>query len=78
MHTTTPEFLAALAAGFGEPTVLRGRAAIGEDEMVMLRASKRGWREHDATFFIFGPDARLALIRKPGFPPASGAPRVVG
>lgn len=69
MHTLHPELLADLARRFGAPEVLVWRASIRRAEMQMVQNSRRGWRSHDVTLFIFGPDGQVALIRKPFFPP---------
>ncbi|BDG61096.1 hypothetical protein caldi_21860 [Caldinitratiruptor microaerophilus] len=69
MHTVHPQLLADLTRRFGMPRVLHWEVEIGPAEMEMVRASRRGWRSHDVTFFIIGPHALVALIRKPSFPP---------
>lgn len=67
MHITR-QVLEPIEAKYGQPAELQLTWPISESEMTMLRSSKRGWREHDVTLFIFGRDGRLALIRKPFFP----------
>lgn len=69
MHTVDPALLTTLIRRYGEPCVQHWTAPVGADELAMVRASRRGWRSHDVTFFIFAPDGRLALIRKPFHPP---------
>lgn len=54
---------------YGIPATLAVQQPIGAEEMAMLRASRRGVRQHDLTLFIFAPDGRVALIRKHQHPP---------
>ena len=63
---------AAMVAGwegqYGQPVVQRPTLAISVSEMDMVLGSRKHGRMHDVTMFIFDGD-RLALIRKPMFPP---------
>jgi ADP-ribose pyrophosphatase YjhB (NUDIX family) len=59
--------LAPLRARFGDPAVLRWEGEISEHEWAVATHDPR--RTHDVTLFILDPGRRLALIRKPQFPP---------
>jgi len=65
MHLTD-EILAPIRARFGEPDVLEWEGEISEREHGIATYNPR--RLHDVTLFILNGD-RLALIRKPMFPP---------
>jgi ADP-ribose pyrophosphatase YjhB (NUDIX family) len=65
MHLTD-EILAPIRARYGEPSVLEWEGSISEREYQIATYDPK--RLHDVTLFILnGP--RLALIRKPMFPP---------
>jgi ADP-ribose pyrophosphatase YjhB (NUDIX family) len=59
--------LAPIRAQFGTPVVLRWEDEVSEEEMALVR--RESGRRHDVTLFIFDPEGRLALIRKPSYPP---------
>jgi len=65
MHLTD-EILAPIRARYGEPDVLEWEGEISEREHRIATYNPR--RLHDVTLFILNGD-RLALIRKPMFPP---------
>lgn len=65
------EEVRAVEARYGLPRVLRLTHAISDEEMRNLRASQKHGRAHDITLFIRGADGRLALIRKPSYPPGA-------
>ncbi|MBX6377575.1 MAG: NUDIX hydrolase, partial [Clostridia bacterium] len=65
------EELAALEERFGQPDVLWVRQAVSADELRTVRASRKFGRRHDVTLFIFDEAGRLAVIRKPFFPPGA-------
>jgi 8-oxo-dGTP pyrophosphatase MutT (NUDIX family) len=65
MHLTE-EVLAPIRARYGEPSVLEWSGEISEREWNV--ATYDPGRTHDVTLFILY-DERLALIRKPTFPP---------
>ena len=65
MHLTD-EILAPIRARYGEPDVLEWEGEISEREHRIATYNPR--RLHDVTLFILNGD-RLALIRKPAFPP---------
>lgn len=70
MHTLAPAVLADLSRRFGTPAAVALDWAVSPEELQFVRAtSKGGTRCHDVTLLIFGPDGRLALIQKPGYPP---------
>lgn len=69
MHTVAPELLTYLTGRFGEPCVLNWTVPVSVAELEMVHSSRRGWRSHDVTFAVFGPAGRVALVRKPMFPP---------
>jgi ADP-ribose pyrophosphatase YjhB (NUDIX family) len=59
--------LAPIRARYGEPVLLQWEGELTAEEMALVRAGGPG-RRHDVTLFIFRDD-RLALIRKPAYPP---------
>jgi ADP-ribose pyrophosphatase YjhB (NUDIX family) len=59
--------LAPLRAGFGEPVVLPWEGDVSEHELRL--ATYNPARTHDVTLLILDPLRRIALIRKPPFPP---------
>lgn len=63
--------MADLEARFGPPVEWVTRRPVLAHELAMIRASSRGWRAHDVTFFIRDPAGRIAAIRKPSFPPGA-------
>jgi 8-oxo-dGTP pyrophosphatase MutT (NUDIX family) len=65
------EVLAPIRARFGTPAVLEWEGEISEAEYGL--ATYDPARTHDVTLFIFG-GSRLALIRKPMFPPGIWRP----
>jgi 8-oxo-dGTP pyrophosphatase MutT (NUDIX family) len=65
MHLTD-EILAPIRERYGEPDVLEWEGEISEREHKLATYNPR--RLHDVTLFILNGD-RLALIRKPMFPP---------
>jgi ADP-ribose pyrophosphatase YjhB (NUDIX family) len=66
MHLTEA-VLAPLRERYGEPRPLRWEGEVSEQEFTLAGASPE--RRHDVTFFVFDPGGRLALIRKPSYPP---------
>jgi 8-oxo-dGTP pyrophosphatase MutT (NUDIX family) len=66
----TRDCLAAVEVQFGLPHEVKWRHTIDEDERRLIVSSQKDGRAHDITLFIFDGD-RLALIRKPGFPPGA-------
>jgi 8-oxo-dGTP pyrophosphatase MutT (NUDIX family) len=68
--------LADVRARFGAPVELHWEGGISDVEWAIATHNPR--RRHDVTLFIVGPEARLALIRKPHFaedvwrPPGGG------
>lgn len=68
MHLT-PEIMAPVVARYGAPRDLHLTRELSPDTFRFLVSTTRGGRRiHDVTFFIFGPDGRLAVIQKPNFP----------
>jgi ADP-ribose pyrophosphatase YjhB (NUDIX family) len=69
------ETLAPVRARYGEPRVVPVELEISREErdLVVASGSSRG-RHHDVTLFVFGPDERLALIRKPHYGPGMWRP----
>ena len=65
MHLTD-EVLAPIRARYGEPRLLEWQGDISEPEYAL--ATWNPYRTHDVTLFILNGE-RLALIRKPMFPP---------
>ncbi len=65
MHLTEA-VLAPVRARYGEPRVLRWQGEISRQELAVATRDPR--RTHDVTLFVFNGE-RLALIRKPHFPP---------
>lgn len=57
--------LAAVRARFGTPAELEWEGEISDVEWALATYNPN--RTHDVTLFIFDPDDRLALIRKPHF-----------
>lgn len=66
MHLTEA-VLAQLRERFGEPRPLHWDGEVSEQEFTLAGASPE--RRHDVTFFVFDRGGRLALIRKPSYPP---------
>jgi ADP-ribose pyrophosphatase YjhB (NUDIX family) len=64
--------LASLRARYGEPRPLRWDGEVTAEEFELAGSSPQ--RRHDVTFFVFGPGGRLALIRKPHYPPGLWRP----
>jgi 8-oxo-dGTP diphosphatase len=62
----TDAVLAPLRDQFGTPAELRWAGEVSDAEYGL--ATYNPVRTHDVTLFIFGPDERIALIRKPQFP----------
>jgi 8-oxo-dGTP pyrophosphatase MutT (NUDIX family) len=62
------EILERLERLYGHPEALRMEQAISEPEYHMVRSSQVDGRAHDITLFVLWRD-RLAVIRKPLFPP---------
>ena len=58
--------LQAIRDRYGEPVLLRWEGEVSEQEFAL--ASYSPTRRHDVTLFLFNGE-RLALIRKPHFPP---------
>jgi 8-oxo-dGTP pyrophosphatase MutT (NUDIX family) len=65
MHLTD-EVLAPIRARYGQPAILEWSGEVSEHEWGI--ATYNPQRTHDVTLFIFNGE-RLALIRKPMFPP---------
>jgi ADP-ribose pyrophosphatase YjhB (NUDIX family) len=65
--------LAPLRLRYGEPAALELELEISAEERDLVLASTRKQRYHDITFFVFAGD-RLALIRKPHYPPGLWRP----
>jgi ADP-ribose pyrophosphatase YjhB (NUDIX family) len=59
--------LAPIQARYGAPRVLEWEGEVSPEELALVRGGEPG-RRHDVTLFIFRGD-RLALIRKPSYPP---------
>lgn len=66
MHVTEA-VLESLAARHGVPDSLRWDGQVSRQEFALAGSSPD--RRHDATFFVFDPGGRLALIQKPSYPP---------
>jgi len=66
MHLTET-VLAPLRERYGQPRPLRWEGEVSEQEFRLAGSSPE--RRHDVTFFVFDPAGRLALIRKPSYPP---------
>lgn len=61
--------LADLARRYGEPVTAHLTWPVTDSDVQFVRSTQKGGvRAHDVTLFIFGPDGRVALIRKPGYP----------
>jgi len=58
--------LARVRKQFGEPAVLEWDGEVSDPELALIVSSPA--RRHDVTLFVFNTE-RLALIRKPHFPP---------
>jgi ADP-ribose pyrophosphatase YjhB (NUDIX family) len=71
MHLTEA-LLAPLRERYGEPQRLRWDGEVSAAEFALAGGSPG--RRHDVTFFVFGPDGRLALIQKPSYPPGIWRP----
>jgi ADP-ribose pyrophosphatase YjhB (NUDIX family) len=61
------QLLAPIRERYGEPVVMAWEGEISAEEMALVRSGGPE-RRHDVTLFIFSGD-RLALIRKPMYPP---------
>lgn len=61
--------LRSLVENYGTPKEYEWEQAISPEEMQIVLDSGKFGRAHDVTFFIFDGFDRLALIRKPFFPP---------
>jgi ADP-ribose pyrophosphatase YjhB (NUDIX family) len=59
--------LAPIRARYGEPALLEWEGEVSPEEMTLVR--REAGRRHDVTLFVFRGH-RLALIRKPSYPPA--------
>jgi len=59
--------LAPIRARYGAPVLLTWEGEVSPEEMTLIRGGGPG-RRHDVTLFIFNGE-RLALIRKPSYPP---------
>jgi ADP-ribose pyrophosphatase YjhB (NUDIX family) len=66
MHLTEA-VLAPLRELYGEPQPLHWEGEVSPDEFRLAGGSPD--RRHDVTFFVFDPGGRLALIKKPQYPP---------
>ena len=66
MHVTEA-VLAPLRELYGEPRSLSWEGEVSPDEFRLAGGSPE--RRHDVTFFVFDPGGRLALIKKPQYPP---------
>jgi 8-oxo-dGTP diphosphatase len=64
----TEAVLAELRKTFGDPVPLEWSGEVSTAEMALARGRPGSTRRHDATLFVFNGD-RLALIRKPSYPP---------
>jgi ADP-ribose pyrophosphatase YjhB (NUDIX family) len=71
MHLTEA-VLAPLRARYGEPRPLVWEGDVSPEEFDLAGRSPE--RRHDVTFFVFGGGGRLALIRKPWYPPGIWRP----
>jgi ADP-ribose pyrophosphatase YjhB (NUDIX family) len=71
MHVTDA-VLAPLRQRYGQPETLRWEGEVSADEFALAGRSPE--RRHDVTFFVFGPEGRLALIRKPSYEPGIWRP----
>jgi ADP-ribose pyrophosphatase YjhB (NUDIX family) len=71
MHLTEV-VLAPLRKRYGEPQTLRWDGEVSPEEFALAGGSPG--RRHDVTFFVFGPNGRLALIRKPSYGPGIWRP----
>jgi ADP-ribose pyrophosphatase YjhB (NUDIX family) len=63
----TEELLEPIRARYGDPVPLSWDGEVSADELTLVRVGGPG-RRHDVTIFIWNAD-RLALIRKPMYPP---------
>src|SRR5581483_9328356 len=66
MHVTE-ELLAPVRERYGDPAAISWDGQVTPDELMLVRRGGPG-RRHDVTIFIWNGD-RLALIRKPMYPP---------
>ena len=64
--------LASLRARYGDPRPLRWDGDVSATEFELAGHSPQ--RRHDVTFFVFDSRGRLALIRKPYYPPGLWRP----
>ncbi|MFN2467392.1 MAG: NUDIX hydrolase [Gaiellaceae bacterium] len=67
MHITDV-VLRPLRARYGEPELLEWRGEVSAPELRLAAGRPGSTRRHDVTLFIFAGE-RLALIRKPSYPP---------
>ena len=67
MHLTEA-VLAPLRERYGEPSLLRWEGEVAGDELALARGRPGSTRRHDVTLFIYNGE-RLAVIRKPMYPP---------
>ena len=65
--------VAELRGRYGEPHRLELELELSAAERDLVRASTRRGRHHDVTFFVLAGE-RLALIRKPQYPPGLWRP----
>ncbi len=63
------EEIAAVEARFGRPREIELETDFEPPMFEFLRASMRGGRRHDVTVYIFDERGRVAVIRKPVYPP---------
>jgi ADP-ribose pyrophosphatase YjhB (NUDIX family) len=68
----TEAVLAPVRARYGEPRSLRWEGEVSPEEFGLAGGSPG--RRHDVTFFVFDARSRLALIRKPHYPPGLWRP----
>lgn len=61
----------ALERRYGRPAVLAVEQPVAPHELELVRGSLRRGRDCDLTVFAFAADGRLAVIRKPGYPPGA-------
>ena len=64
----TQEVLSQLEQKYGVPHILRTAYTMSQEGFDLLKWSMRYGRAHDVTLFISKGD-RIAVIRKPGYPP---------
>jgi ADP-ribose pyrophosphatase YjhB (NUDIX family) len=71
MHLTEA-VLAPLRERYGEPQALRWEGEVSAAEFTLAGSPPE--RRHDVTFFVFDREGRVALIRKPQYPPGIWRP----